>query len=39
MAYPELRYYNLPNYVGEEYSDFTGIELLEDRIQKEITTK
>lgn len=32
-------YYNLPNYVGEEYSDFTGIELLEDRIQKEITTK
>lgn len=32
-------YYNLPNYIGEEYSDFTGIELLEDRIRKEITIK
>ncbi len=32
-------YYNLPKYVGEQYSDTTGIELLEDRIRKEITIK
>lgn len=32
-------YYNLPSYVGEVYSDTTGLELLEDKIRKEITTK
>ncbi len=32
-------YYNLPKYVGEEYSDTTGIEMLEDKIRKEIITK
>ena len=29
-------YYNLPKYVGEEYSDTTGIEMLEDKLRKEI---
>lgn len=32
-------YYNLPKYVGEEYPDTTGIEMLEDKLRKEIITK